>query len=103
MRAESCDGTIVLNGTNKIIVDSNNKNWTIDNWAKVMINGENASYSEGVRRIVYWKKTVYQQNYETNWWGWENNGWRDASQPELAYLNNMEDCISTPSLTNRGN
>ena len=103
VKTESCDGTIVNNGTDRIIVDSNNDTWTINDQAEVLINEKNASYSNGVLRIVYWKKFVYQQNFEQKWWRWENDVWRDAPQAELSQLNSMEDCVPSSSLKNQGN
>ena len=83
MNGESCDGSIVRNKTNQTIVDANNETWTLSFNNTVFKSGNPAGYSEAVIKLVYWNRTIYQENNNNLWWGWINGGWIATTDYQL--------------------
>jgi len=96
VNAESCNGATVSNGTNQTIVDANNGTWIITAGNIIYKNGQPAGYSQAVMMLVYWNRTVYQENCNKDWWNWINNGWVAVTNPQLiSQLTSASGCSSS--------
>jgi hypothetical protein len=103
---KSCHGATVQNGTNQTIVDDNNDTWMIHTDDKIHKNGQPADVSDAVILLVYWNKTVYQQNNNASWWEWvdDQTKWKNAQDPRSSSnLTTVAGCMLAPISGSCGN
>ncbi|CAF1343882.1 unnamed protein product [Adineta ricciae] len=96
VNGESCNGAVVLVGTNNVIIDKNNDKWGIRLNGKVEMNGQALTSTSNVIQLAYWNRIIYQKNQYFGWWKWVSNVWLlEMDSTIVAYLTSSTGCSSS--------
>jgi hypothetical protein len=90
----SPSGTIVLNNSGKVIINSYGNKWTVTNGV-VYKNGSKAHYTAKVTEIAYINAIVWQESNLSRWWKWTNTGWVRGNNPIEAIGSTLPACTQS--------
>ncbi|MEO8878601.1 MAG: glycoside hydrolase family 71 protein [Polyangiaceae bacterium] len=90
--APSPNGTTIPSASE--IYDNGGDRWTVSSGV-VSENGSPAGYTAGVRLLLWYSATIYQQNTAGNWWSWSNANrtWVAAVDPRAITNPNPSSCL----------